>query len=174
MAGSSSSPRFGLGRAAVVVLVGLLLAGSAAQAQENKFEISKYGGRVGFSSNPDQFTIGAYAQLGEIAPHLSMRPSVDLGWGDHVFTILGNADLQYSFIVGSSVAPFAGAGLGIIHSSFDLPPGVVGDDTSTHVGINVYGGVEMDLGNYRSGYLEARLGIDELPDFKLTAGLGFY
>ena len=167
------TPRRAVGRVASGLLLGLLLAGSAA-AQENKFEISKYGGRIGFSSNPDQFTIGAYAQLGEIAPHISMRPSLDLGWGDHVFTIIGNADLQYSFVLGSSVAPFAGAGLGIIHSSFDLPPGVPGDDTTNHVGINVYGGAEMDLGNYRSAYVEGRFGIDELPDFKLTVGLGFY
>ena len=171
----SSSLRCAIGRSLVLgALLGLLATGSAYAQTSDKFEISKYGGRIGFSQNPDQFTIGAYAQLGEIAPHLSMRPSGDLGWGDHVFTIVGNADLQYSFIVGSSVAPFVGAGLGVIHASFDLPPGAVGDDSSTHVGLNVYGGAEMDLGGYKSGFVEARVGIDELPDFKLTIGLGFY
>jgi hypothetical protein len=173
MVRSSASLRVGRSGILVAVFIAFLLAGSAS-ASSDQFEISKYGGRVGFSTHPDQFTLGAYAQLGELAPHLSMRPSGDLGWGDHVFTIIGNADLQYSFIVGSSLAPFAGAGLGIIHAKVDLPPGAVGDNTSTHLGLNLYGGVEMDLGNYRSGYVEARLGIDELPDFKLTVGLGFY
>lgn len=154
------------------VLLTLLVA-TAVSAQE-EFDVSKYGARLGFSSDPDQFTLGAYMQLDELAPHLSMRPSVDLGFGDSIFSLIGNADLQYSFVVGSSVVPFAGAGLGIAYYSFDTPAGYTGDSSDTSIGLNIYGGAEMDLGDYKSGYLEARVGIDEMPDFKLTLGFGFY
>jgi hypothetical protein len=168
-----TSRRVSRGGLAAALLACLLVAGNAA-AGENEFDISKYGARLGFSSNPDQFTLGAYAQLGELAPHLSMRPSVDLGFGDSVFSLILNADLQYAFVVGSALAPFVGAGLGVAYYSFDVPSDYVGDDSETDVGLNVYGGAEMDLGDYKSGYLEARIGIDEMPDFKLTLGFGFY
>jgi hypothetical protein len=149
----------------------LFFAGDA--AAQNEFEISDYGARVGFSSNPDQFTVGAYAKLGELVPNLSMRPSVDFGFGDNVFTILGNADVQYSFVTGASFAPFVGGGVAIGYYSFDLPEGAVGDDSDTEIGLDVYGGLEFDLGGYKSAFVEARVGVD-VPDFKLTGGIGFY
>jgi hypothetical protein len=154
----------------------LAWAGAAAAAEE--FEVSRYGGRIGFSADPDQFTIGAYAGLGELAPHLTMRPSVDMGFGDNLFSVILNADVQYSFVIGSAVAPYAGGGLGIGYYKFDtpdnLPAGVDFDDSTTEIGLNLYGGAEMDLGGYKSGYAELRIGIDDLPDLKLTLGLGFY
>ena len=152
-----------------VILSLFVIAGAAAASEE--FEVSKYGARVGFSSNPDQFTLGGYLQLGELAPHLSMRPSMDVGWGDDLFSWLTNADVQYSF-EGTKAIPFVGAGLGIAYYNFDGDSG--GDDSDTSIGLNVYGGFEMDLGDYKSGDLEARLGVDEMPDFKLTLGFGFY
>lgn len=148
----------------------VLASGVAAQ---NEFEISDYGARVGFSVDPDQFTIGAYAKLGELAPNLAMRPSVDFGFGDDAFTILGNADLQYAFVTGASFAPFVGGGIAIGYYSFDLPEGVEGDDSDTEIGLSVYGGLEFDLGGYKSAFVEARVGVD-VPDFKLTGGIGFY
>ena len=167
MVGPFSSLRVHRGFIVPAVLLSLLVMTGAAVA-EDEFEVSKYGGRIGFSTNPDQFTVGGYLQLGELAPKLSMRPSADLGWGDSLFSILGNADLQYSF-TGKKGVPFVGAGLGIAYYNFDES-----DGSETDIGLNVYGGVEMDLGDYKSGYLEARFGVDEMPDFKLTLGFGFY
>lgn len=172
MVGPFSSLRVCRGVVVPVVLLSFsVIAGAAAAADE--FEVSKYGARLGFSSNPDQFTVGGYAQLGELAPKLSMRPSMDLGWGDDVFSWLTNLDLQYSF-AGTSVVPFVGAGLGIAYYNFSEPEGYTGDSSDTSVGLGVYGGAEMDLGDYKSGYIEARFGVDEMPDFKLTLGFGFY
>jgi hypothetical protein len=150
------------------------LAAPAAFAEGDEFQISRYGGRLGFSSEPDQFTLGAYAQLGELAPNLSLRPSVDFGFGSDIFSIIGNGDLQYSFVTGSQFAPFAGGGIALAYYSFDVPEGVDVDSSETEIGINVYGGVEFDLGDYKSAYAEARIGVDEMPDFKLTLGFGFY
>lgn len=171
---SSAVRRHGLAAAALIILSGALAAQPAA-AQGEQFEISRYGPRIGFSSNPDQFTIGAFAGLGELAPHLSMRPSADLGFGDHLFSFIFNADLAYSFTIGSAAVPYAGGGLGVGYYKFDVPDGVVGvDDSTTEVGINLFGGVEMDLGDYKNGFAELRLGIDDLPDLKITVGIGFY
>ncbi len=154
-----------------ILAAAFLVAGDA--AAQNEFEISNYGARVGFSVEPDQFTVGAYAKLGELAPNLSLRPSADLGFGDNVFTILGNADIQYSFTSGASFVPFVGGGIAIGYYSFDLPAGVSGDDSDTEIGLDFYGGLEFDLGGYKSAFIEARVGVD-VPDFKLTGGIGFY
>lgn len=160
---------------AATLALGLAAAQPAAAQTEKPFEISKYGPRVGFSVDPDQFTIGGFATLGEIAPHLSLRPSADLGFGDNLFSFIFNADLAYSFTIGSAAVPYAGGGLGVGYYSFDVPEGVTGvDDSSTEVGINLFGGVEVDLGGYKNGFAELRLGIDDLPDLKITVGIGFY
>jgi hypothetical protein len=156
----------------VAVAVATLWAARPAAAQ-NEFDVSNYGARIGFSTGPDQFTIGAYAKLGEIAQNVSLRPSADLGFGDNLFTILGNADLQYSFATGASFTPFVGGGIAIGYYSFDLPEGAVGDSNDTEIGLNLYGGLEFDLGGYRSAFVEGRFGVD-VPDFKLTGGIGFY
>jgi hypothetical protein len=172
LAGRCSAPAL---VAVAAALVAVAMPAAAQTTTAEKFEISMYGPRIGFSSNPDQFTIGAFAGLGEIAPHLSMRPSADLGFGDHIFSFLFNADLAYSFTVGSAAVPYAGAGLGIAYYNFDVPAGVVGvDDSSTNIGLNIFGGMEIDLGNYKNGFAELRLGVDEMPDLKITVGIGFY
>ena len=170
------NPRVTLAFAVVAFALGVATTPAAAQTTTaEKFEISKYGPRIGFSSNPDQFTLGAFAGLGEIAPHLNMRPSADLGFGDHIFSFILNADLVYSFTLGSAAVPYAGAGLGIAYYNFDVPEGVTGvDDSATKIGINLVGGLEVDLGDYKNGFAELRLGIDDLPDLKITVGIGFY
>lgn len=157
-------------RAALFVLATLVAMAAAPRTANAQQELGffGYGGRAGFSVNPDQFTIGAYAKLGNVSKMFKFRPSVDFGFGDSVFSVLGNADAQVDFVdVNGSYKPFAGGGLGLAYYDFD------GGDAS-EIGINVYGGVERNFGTYNTGYVEARVGIDEMPDFKITFGYGWY
>jgi len=134
-----------------------------------------YGFRFGGSVNPDQLNLGAYVKLGKMSQMFSFRPSVDLGFGDDVFTVAGNVDAQVDFVdVRGTYKPFVGGGLGIIYFDLnnDLPS--YADDSDTEIGLNIYGGVERDFGSYRRGSAEVRVGIDDLPDFKMTFGFGFF
>lgn len=135
---------------------------------------SLYGPRVGFSTDPDQITIGAFLGFQEFTPGFRARPSVDLGFGDNVFSFIVNGDVEYSFPNATIEAlPFAGAGLALAHYRVDIP-GVDNDATNTEIGLNLYGGLEFDLGGYKTALVELRIGIHELPDVKLTGALGFF
>jgi hypothetical protein len=148
--------------------------GSDAAAEE--LQLSRYGARFGLSSDPDQLTLGAYAGFGELAPDLQLRPSLDVGFGDDILSVIANADLQYFFSIRDArLSPYFGGGLGIAYYDFDLPEGARNfDDSTTEIGVNLYVGAEKQLGNYKTAHLELRVGIDEMPDLKVTFGLGFY
>lgn len=143
-----------------------LPAASAAQGRS----LSTYGGRVGLSTDPDQLILGVWGTVADFSPNLSFRPSGDLGLGDNVLTIIGNADLQYTFKqVHSGPVPFFGGGLGLLWFDPD------GGDSNTDVGLQIYGGVELAYRGYQTGVFELRLGLDsDMPDLKLTYGFGFY
>ena len=102
------------------------------------------------------------------------RPSVDLGFGSSQFTLIGNGDIQYSFRnLWSRAVPYAGAGVAFAWTKYqDAPSGA--DDSDGSIGLNLYLGAERGFGDYNSGYVEIRIGIDEIPDFKLMIGYGFY
>ena len=51
------------------------------------------GFRVGVSSNPDQFYIGAHFKAGPIARRLWFRPNLEVGIGESVSTVALNAEV---------------------------------------------------------------------------------
>src|SRR5262249_4796087 len=55
------------------------------------------GPRIGFSTGPDQFVVGGQLSIGEVAPHLTFDPSVDIGLGDNRTLVGLNLDLHYLF-----------------------------------------------------------------------------
>ncbi len=131
--------------------------------------LSNYGARFGVSVDPDQFTLGMYAAMPEFAPGLSFRPSADLGFGDDALTLMGNADVQYTFhATEGRLVPHVGGGITLFW--FDPDPG----ESDAEVGISLYGGVEFAMKGYKTGSFELRLGVDDVPDLKLVYGLGFY
>jgi hypothetical protein len=145
----------------------------AAYAQE-EMGFFGYGARLGGSVDPDQLTVGGYVKLGKMTQMFSFRPSVDLGFGDNLFTVAGNVDAQVDFVdIEGTYKPFVGGGLGLIYYNAEGDYGG-GDDSDTEIGVNLYGGVERAFGSYNRGYAEFRIGIDDLPDFKFTFGYGFY
>lgn len=167
-------------RSATAVLVGAFVLFTAHDSHAKPTWLQAYGPRVGFSIDPDQLTIGGYVGTTEFSPNFRARPSIDLGFGNDFFTWLTNADVQYEFPTTSFPAvPFVGAGLGIGYYKNDIPEvttafGTVGGSaSSTEIGLNLYGGLENDLGGSRTGSIELRLGLGDIPDFKVTAALGF-
>jgi hypothetical protein len=165
-------------------LLVLALVATAPGTSNAGMGLEEYGPRAGFSIDPDQFTIGMFADWGELGRQTHLVTSADLGFGDHLFSFLLNGDVYYRFQTDKDFYPYAGGGLAIGYYNFDIPdinypPGYTGprvnvDDTATEVGLNLVGGITKDLGGYKSGTLELRLGISDVPDFKVTAQLGFF
>jgi hypothetical protein len=159
---------------ALTVVLAMTLAGlpSATRAGEN--ELPQYGMRAGFSVAPDQFTVGGFWGFSEFVDGLRFRPSADVGFGDHLTTFLLNTDLQYGFHrLELSVLPYLGFSPSFVYTKFEDrgTPGF--DDSHSDIGFAIYGGVEKDLGGYRTGALEVRGGLDNYPDFKFVVSLGF-
>ncbi len=174
---TSMNPQARFERTGMVLssLVVMLVLAAAGPADAEELALTRYGARLGLSSDPDQITIGLYAGFGELAPALQLRPSADIGFGDDILSVIVNADVQYYFQVeGLTASPYFGGGLGLAYYDVDLPDGVRGDDTTTEIGVNLYVGTEKSLSDYKTGHIELRVGIDEMPDLKVTFGLGFY
>jgi len=160
-----------MGRKCVIAPVGLIVALLAVPPVAGaEGGLSTYGGRVGISDSPDQIVLGAWGTATSFSPNVTFRPSGDLGFGDDVLTLIGNADIQYTFAtVARGPVPFFGGGIGLIW--FDPDNG----NSDTDLGLQVYGGVELAYRGYQSGVFEVRLGLDDgMPDLKLTYGFGFY
>jgi hypothetical protein len=161
---------------ATIVGVVPLLVTALPSPGEAALALTHYGPRAGFSSDPDQFTIGFYGDWGQLAPNVHVRTNGDLGFGDHALTFALNGDVTYHFAdANMPVTFFAGGGLGYAFYNLDIdaPPGFDVDDTFNEVGLNLVVGAEKDFGGYRTGGLELRFGLDDLPELKLTASLGF-
>jgi hypothetical protein len=146
-----------------------------AQERNREFGYHGFGPRVGLSVNPDQVFIGAHIDLGEIARQIRLQPNAEIGFGDDITLIQVDGDFHYRFLEDWDVwNPYAGAGAGIAHWSFDYDgPEVEGidiDTSSTEFQIHLIGGVEKYISSGKF-FVETKLGIvDESPDWKFLAG----
>ena len=135
--------------------------------------VTSAGPRVGVSIDPDQLVVGGQLELSEFAPNWSFDPSIELGFGDDLMVIALNADVFYHFhLKDSDWGPYLGGGLGVGFYSWDAPVGVR-DDSETEIGLNVVGGFNIPAGAAQHWFAELRLGIGDLPDFKLMGGINF-
>lgn len=170
-----------LGRGGIGLVVGTLVAAAAASpAGAEGLRLAEYGPRAGFSVDPDQFVFGGFADWGELAPMVHLRTSADLGLGDNFLTFIINGDVTYHFKTtpDAAVSFYGGGGLAFVYVDFDAPniPGsnIQFDTSTTDIGVNLVFGVEKDLGGYKNGSLELRIGVVDAPDIKVMAGLGFF
>ncbi len=123
----------------------------------------------GFSSSPDQFIIGPHLNLEAVGERVYIVPSGEVGFGDDVFTMSFNGDVQYRFRVDGKVHPYAGGGLALF--LFD-PDGPGGSDTN--LGVDILGGIFFGEMNGRPMFLDFKAGLtDEVPDWKLQFGFNF-
>ena len=154
---------------ATAVAAALLLLPLPAVAQEIRYV--GFGLRAGVTSDPDQFHVGAHIDAGEFAEDVRFRPSVELGFGDDVFVGVISLDVLYQFMVAAG-RPYAGGGVALAYYDFDNDARrFEGRSNEVEAGFNLFGGFEWE--GAQRYLIEARLGLGDLPDFKLTAGISF-
>ena len=114
--------------------------------------------------------------LDELFPGFQLRPGAEIGLGDDLTTFALNGDLLYRFteLETAEWGMFVGGGLGWYHTKWDSPPGFSGDDSRTDVGLTGLCGVLRKLPSGQEVSLELRIGLEDAPDFKLTAAWTFF
>ena len=139
--------------------------------------LPNFGARAGFSSGPDQIHLGTHAEVLELSPGLVFLPSVEVGLGDDQIYWALNGELAWT--VDSTEwrgwRPYVGGGLGIFIINFDRPDAPPDfDDSPTNFGLSVLVGVSKLLNLGHKVFTEVKVGIEDAPDVKLTAGLTFF
>jgi len=130
---------------------------------------SGFGLRVGFGLDPDQFVIGG--QFAIVQPNSIMRvvPSVDVGLGNDITTILFNADLLFRLVIEATQVGFYGGGAGTA-AYIDAS----GQDGSWELGIPLIVGVGLPILKNNATSIEGRFGvIGNIPDFRLLGIISF-
>lgn len=145
----------------LVVLLGL--GGSDALAQGSQAPSGLgFGVRGGLGLDPDQFVMGAQFSLGKALSIARVVPSVDVGFGDNVTTIDFNADLLLRLNVEGTSFGFYGGG-GPTLAFIDVKD--AGSDWK--LGLSVTVGAQVPILKKNATNIEARLGIGDIPDFRL-------
>jgi hypothetical protein len=139
--------------------------------------LPNFGARAGFSSGPEQIHLGAHAEVLELGPGLVFLPSVEVGLGNDQTVWALNSELAWTIDRGDwrGWRPYVGGGLGIFIVSFDQPDAPVGsDDSRTDVGLSALVGVSKLLNLGHKFFAEVKIGLEDAPDVKVTAGLTFF
>ena len=145
-----------------------LAAPSDVSAQEG-LGFRTWGLRGGVTINPAQGHVGIHLNLGNFARKVRFQPSFEFGFGSNRYVGAVNLDALYTF-TGMSWLPYLGAGLGLSFTDFDRPEHRR-DGVDVDAGLNLVGGFEAGASN--QFLLEARAGVGDIPDFKLTVGINF-
>lgn len=141
---------------------------SACAAYAHDDEGNGYGIRVGYGDGPDQFVIGAQADMGPIWRRVHFVPSIDAGFGNDLTTICFNGDVQaFLPMPKSSFSLYGLIGPTIMYWSPEV------GDADTEIGLTLGGGVRAGLGQKGWYNLEARVGIGDVPDFRILLGVLF-
>jgi hypothetical protein len=125
-----------------------------------------WGPQAGLSIDPTQVVFGFHA-VAPLARSVDFVPSADLGLGDGAFTIAGNADVHVNVAPDNSLRPYLGGGVTI----YNFNPNEDGADGGTEVGAMLLGGIWLNREGATSYYLEAKVGLGDVPDFKFLVGL---
>ncbi len=155
-------------------MLSLFLLGSPVLAQSTeppKLEMRGWGLRVGLADDPDVVVGGVHFNLGEIAEHLRLQPSIELGIGDDHTTLFFTGALHYRFNVNTGFTPYAGGGLAL--GFIDRDRGRADDDTNFEIGLKATGGIEWQLSNAKAFFVELQLGIGDVHDTQVMAGWFF-
>ena len=142
----------------------LLLTGPRPASAQQPLGFRGWGLRGGVTIDPDQVHVGVHINAGEFVPRVRFQPSFEVGFGNDVVAGAINIDALYTFRR-PSWRPYLGGGLGV--GLFDSEGS---DDFNVEAGLNLVGGFEWGpRGRY---LLELRVGIGDIPNVKVTAGIG--
>lgn len=142
------------------------------EEEEHPSGFQGWGPRIGATFDPDQIHFGAHMDFGNLARRIRFQPNVELGLGDDLTVGALNFELNYRFREDWAVwTPYLGGGLGLFlisHSGEGLE-----DDTETELGVSIMGGIEKGISDGDRFFLEAKIGLVDAPDLKLTIGWTF-
>lgn len=128
------------------------------------------GARAGFGMDPDQIVLGGHARVAEPMVGWAIQGVVELGFGDDVTAFSIDGDMLYTFpeLETSAWGFYVGGGLGFTNYSWDIE-GHSG--SSSEFGLNLVGGAtrNLDSGNKLIG--ELRIGLGDIPDFRIMGGI---
>ncbi len=142
-----------------LAVVTISASGVAAQAQ--------FGLRGGFGLKPDQFVVGGQVEVGKLA-FARIVPSVDVGFGDNVTTIAFNGDFLLRVeIPDASLELYGGGGPTVLYADVSNGP------SDWNLGLTLVVGGRLPVGGRHAVNLEGRLGIGDVPDFRLIAAIIF-
>lgn len=152
-----------------LLIAALVVAFAPAAEAQTDIGVRHVGIRGGVTVDPDQGHVGMHIDAGNFASRLRFQPSFEVGFGSDRTVFMIHADALYGFDA-DGWSPYLGGGLGI---------GIIGrdrgnngdDDVNVEAGVNLVGGFEWGAGD--KYMLEARAGIGDIPDFKLTIGYNF-
>ena len=142
-----------MNRLLVVLVVAMALVGTVAPPA-----FAGVGLRAGLSLEPDDFLVGLHWRGNPLGESIYFVPSVEAGFGD-VTMVAGNADFHYQFKTESKLAPYAGAGATL--NWFDNDGG-----SDTEFGGSIIGGMRLSA----KMFLEAKVGLGDVPDWKFVVG----
>ena len=128
------------------------------------------GPRLGYThdTNLDQLHAGLHVMARNISPNLHLVPSFEVGWGDGTLVAL-NGDLVWEFTEMASGGWSYYAGGGPVVTRYKH-----GSDTSNDFALSVVVGVTRELRARSSFLTEVRLGLEDAPSLKVTAGVTFF
>ncbi|MCU0640266.1 MAG: hypothetical protein MUF59_10430 [Candidatus Krumholzibacteria bacterium] len=152
---------------AIMALAGCLVIAATGATFAGDEPGRAYGLRVGFGLDPDQFVVGIQTDLGSVYKNVHFVPSIDAGFGDNITSFGLNGDFKMFLpMPKSEAAIYVLAGPTAEFYSFD-------GETDTEVGLYLGGGVRMGFSDKGWYNLEARIGIGDIPEFRLLLGILF-
>ena len=176
--------------ALMLVMVGCTMGATQALAQSD-LGLKRVGAAVGYVSpeNLDgTFSIGAFADMGNITPTISLEPRLDFwSWSDESFGAktsvsdvkIGARGKDWFEVANQRIRPFAGAGLGIhfLHAQVDIPaqggfPAMTSEDSTNKLGLDLGGGIQAPMNERMDFHAEVWYGVvSDVNQFSLRVGL---
>lgn len=137
--------------------------------------LMSYGIRAGASLDDDltQLLVGGQVDAGRLAENLRLQPFATVGFGDDALSFMLAGEVHYLFPVDparSRIEPYAGAGLGLSHVSYDRAGR---DDDTTEIALLLAGGIDVPVQRWWGWFGEVRFQIADESLFRLEGGLNW-
>ena len=133
-----------------------------------------WGVRAGLSANPDQVFGGVHFNLGYFAKDVRFRPTIEMGFGDHLTTLQALAEVHYVFSKVQVWKPYVGGGLGLAYVNSNDDEDEFDGGTDTEISFAAIGGVETKLRSGNTFGFEGKIGLgDDDADFKASVNWSF-
>jgi len=122
-----------------------------------------FGVRAGASANPDQFFFGGHYETRPLMEHLTFRPNIEVGFGDHTTLVAFN--IEFAYWIDLKNKPWK------VYLGGGPAANLYDSDNET----DLKGGFNLMVGAQHKGGLfgEFKVGLIDSPDVKFTVGYVF-